>query len=131
MIRIKQLVGVGLVAAGSIVAPLGVGGVAHASGGADVIERGSCTGGAEWKLKAKHDDGRIEVEWEVDSNKVGQTWSVRLRDNGDRFFAGSRTTKAPSGSFTVHALTSNRAGDDVIRARSVHGEQVCRGTVTL
>ena len=45
---------------------------AVASGGNDdrVIRTGSCSGSADWKLKAKSDDGRIEVEWEVDSQPV-------------------------------------------------------------
>jgi len=37
----------------------------------EVIRTGSCSGTADWKLKAKRDDGGIEVEWEVDSNKAG------------------------------------------------------------
>jgi hypothetical protein len=104
---------------------------ASASGGDAVRASGSCSAGATWKLKAKPDNGRIEVEFEVDSNKVGQTWRVRLRDNGELFFAGSRTTQAPSGSFTVHRRTADLAGSDLIRARAVHGDQVCRGHVTL
>jgi hypothetical protein len=111
----------------AVVAPV----AASASGGDAVRASGSCSGSAVWKLKAKHDNGRVEVEFEVDSNRVGQTWRVRLSDNGERFFAGTRTTQAPSGSFTVHRFTANRAGPDVIRARAVHGEQVCRGTVTV
>ncbi len=101
------------------------------SGGSGVIREGSCSGSADWKLKAKHDDGRIEVEWEVDSNRVGQVWSVRMRDNGTLFFSGQRTTQAPSGSCEVHRVTANRAGTDTITVRSVHGAQVCRGSVTL
>lgn len=131
MSRITRLVGVSLVTAGAVVAPLGAAGVAVASGGSGVVHRGSCSDGAEWKLKAKHDDGRIEVEWEVDSNRAGQSWSVRLSDNADRFFAGSRTTGGASGSFTVHDTTADMTGHDTIRARSVHGDQVCRGSVTV
>ena len=105
---------------------------APASHGGDAIRaNGGCTGSAVWKLKAKHDNGAIEVEYEVDSNQSGQVWTVRLKDNGDRFFAGKRTTGGASGSFTVHQNTANRAGDDVIRARAVHGDQVCRGKVTV
>lgn len=33
-------------------------------------------------LKAKRDDGRIEVELGVDSNRAGQTWATRVTDNG-------------------------------------------------
>ncbi|MDQ1698020.1 MAG: hypothetical protein QOJ03_3373 [Frankiaceae bacterium] len=112
-------------------ATLATAGPASARGGDGVTAHGQCSGSATWKLKAKPDNGRVEVEFEVDSNRVGQTWSVRLHDNGQRFFAGSRTTQAPSGSFSVHKLTANRAGSDVIRARATHGAQTCRGSVTL
>jgi hypothetical protein len=104
---------------------------ASASGGDAVIARGTCTSGGAWKLKAKHDDGRIEVELEVDTNRVGQVWSVGLTDNGVTVFSGSRTTAAPSGSFTVRRLIANRAGADVIRARAVRGTNVCAGSVRV
>jgi hypothetical protein len=100
--------------------------------GNGVTANGQCSSGATWKLKAKPDDGgRVEVEFEVDSNQAGQSWAVSLRDNGDRFFAGHRTTTQPSGSFSVQRLTANRAGNDVIRARATHGSQTCRGSATL
>ena len=99
-------------------------GTAQAKGTAAVVKQGACSGGgAHYTLKAQHDNGLIEVEWQVDANKVGQKWSVRLRDNGALFFSGTRTTQAPSGSFTVNRTTANRAGGDVIRARSVHGSR--------
>jgi hypothetical protein len=104
---------------------------AGASGDDAIRATGSCSGSAVWKLKAKHDDGRLEVEFEVDSNRVGQTWKVRMRDNGELFFAGERTTQEPSGSFEVERRTADRAGSDVIRARAVRGEQVCVGSLTV
>lgn len=87
-------------------------------GGGGVQTQDSCTGASDWKLKAKADNGRLEVEFEVDSNKVGQMWNVRLFDNGTRFFAGTRTTMAPSGSFEVRQFTTNQAGPDRITARA-------------
>ena len=106
---------------------------AQASGGDDyrVIRTGSCSGSAVWKLKAKEDDGRIEVEFEVDSNRNGQVWQVGLRRDGDLFWGGQRTTVGPSGSFDVEKRISNSAGDDVIVGRATHGSQVCRGQVTF
>jgi hypothetical protein len=112
-------------------ATLATAGPANARGGDGVTASGQCSGNATWKLKAKPDNGRVEVEFEVDSNQVGQSWSVGLRDNGQRFFLGSRTTQAPSGSFSVHKLTANRAGSDVIRAFASHSSQTCSGSVTL
>jgi len=90
---------------------------------------GSCSGGTDWKIKAKADDGRIEVEAEIDSNKVGQTWAWRFKDNGVVFATGSSTTLGPSGSFEVERKLANKAGTDNFVFRAVHAGEVCRATV--
>lgn len=97
----------------------------------DVIRRGSCTGNTTWKLKASPEDGRIEVEGEIDSNKVGQTWRWRLKHNGSITARGTRTTKAPSGSFEVRRVLTDLAGTDriVFRAWNPNTGEVCRGTL--
>ena len=92
---------------------------------------GLCTNGAHWNLQAKPDGARIEWEFEVDTNRAGQVWAVRVTDNGSALFAGNRTTTAPSGSFTVRGRSANRPGNDVIRATATRGTAVCRGTVTV
>jgi hypothetical protein len=88
--------------------------------GTEVRKSGTCSAGATWKLKAKTDNGRIQVELEVDSNRVGQTWSVRLRDNGVLVHSGTARTVAPSGSFKVARRIANRAGTDTITATARH-----------
>ena len=107
---------------------------AHASGDDDdrVERTGSCTGGTDWKIKAKSDDGRIEVEAEIDSNRVGQTWNWRFRHNGAVFARGTATTKAPSGSFEVERKPANLAGTDsfVFRAVNPSSGEVCRATIS-
>ena len=105
---------------------------AEASGGdARVIKTGSCSGRADWKLKAKHDDGRLEVEFEIDTNQNGQVWHVRISDNGNRVFAGNRTTHGRSGSFSVEIRPGNRAGTDTIKARATRGGITCGGNVQV
>ena len=97
----------------------------------DVQKSGSCSAASTWQLSAGPRDGLIRVEFEVDQNVVGQTWRVRLADNGSLFFKGRRTTQDPSGSFTVNRRTTDQAGTDRIVARAVNlttGE-VCRGVV--
>ncbi len=127
----------GMVAVGAIVAalvPAGAAGAApRSSGNDDVIATGSCSAGSDWKLKGGIDNGQIEVEFEVDTNVNGQTWRVRLFHNGDRFFAGRRTTTAPSGSFEVRRVVDNRAGEDriVARARNLTTDETCRGAATF
>ena len=95
----------------------------------DVIRRGRCSGASDWKLKLSEENGRIEVEYEVDQNRVGDAWRVRIHHDHDLVFAGTRTTRAPSGSFEVRILRRDRTGDDVFRGRAVNlrtGE-VCGG----
>ena len=106
---------------------------ALASGGDDAVQRsGSCSTGTEWKIKAKADDGRIEVEAEIDSNKVGQDWSWKLKDNGAVFATGTSTTTGPSGSFAVERKPANQAGTDSFVFRAVYPKsgEVCRATVS-
>jgi len=107
---------------------------APASGGGDeVIKRGSCSGSADWKLKAKHDNGLIETEFEVDQNVVGRRWKVVIRQNGVKRFEGIRRTKAPSGSFEVRRLLDNKSGADriVAKARALSSGQTCRGELSI
>ena len=98
-----------------------------------VIVRGDCSKRADWKLKAKPDDGRMEVELEVDVNRVGQSWTWTLRSNGSVFASGRRTTQAPSGSFSVERRTSDTAGSQRISAtaRNARTGEVCRASLTV
>ncbi|HEX6148691.1 hypothetical protein [Nocardioides sp.] len=107
-------------------------GTAHASDG-EVERRGSCSGSADWKLKAKPDNGGLEVEGEVDSNRNGQRWRWVLRRNGNVVDRGTGTTRGPSGSFDVERHTGNAQGQDTFRFRAVHkaSGQVCRGRIRI
>jgi hypothetical protein len=98
----------------------------------DVIREGSCSGRSDWKLKLSPENGRIEVEFEIDSNRNGQTWNVTLKRDGNVFFRGQRTTQGPSGSFEVRRVISNGAGSDTVVGRAVNPQtgEVCRGEVT-
>ncbi len=123
----KRLAVVALVALGM----LAVATAAYAKDG-DVRVRGSCTGAATAKLKISPEDGRLEVEFEVDQNRNGVHWQVALRRNGVRFFRGTRTTQAPSGSFEVRRLAADGPGRDTIRARATSPSgQVCSAVATL
>ena len=105
---------------------------AQASGD-EVRRTGSCTGSANVKIKAKHDDGRIELEAEVDSNRIGQVWRWSIRHNGDLAFVGRARTVAPSGSFEVERRALNAAGIDSFKFRAKHrpSGQVCVVRVNL
>lgn len=122
--RIATLAAAALVAAG---VPVLAGSAASASGGDDdeTIRRGSCSNGASWKIKAKPDDGRLEVEAEVDSNRTGQTWTWVLKHNGSLSARGTTRTRGRSGSFEVERTTVDAAGTDRFRFRARHDGVTC------
>jgi hypothetical protein len=97
-----------------------------------VEKSGSCTGVSNWELKAKPDDGRLEVEFEVDQNKNGVQWHVVIKRNGNRVREANRTTQAPSGSFSYEKRIANPAGEDKIVgiATRANGER-CRGSLRI
>ena len=99
----------------------------------DVVRTGGCSGSSDWKLKLSPDNGKIEVEYEVDSNHVGQQWRVKLFENGNRIFRGTKTTQGASGSFTVRTLAKNTAGTDSFRAqaRNLGSGEVCGGSASI
>jgi hypothetical protein len=106
----------------------------HGSGGGGgITTEGACSATSDWKLKVSPENNRLEVEFEVDSNVVGQTWKVRLSDNGVRFFQGTAVTQDPSGSFEVRKLTADQAGTDNIlaQAKNMATGETCKGTASL
>lgn len=128
-----RLILAGLVAA-TILAVTPAAFAGTAKGGRDGVQKqGKCTASSTWKLKAKPDNGRLEVEFEVDQNVNGDTWMVRLKDNGMVFFKGTRVTQPPSGSFEVKARTDNLAGTDQITARAKNQStgEVCRAALKI
>ena len=100
-------------------------------GGGGVSSSGACTNGGHFELKAKHDDGRIEMEYQVDSNRAGQVWAVRITDNGTVVVSRNATTAGPSGSFTIRKVIANQPGPDKIHAHATFGNHTCGGSVTL
>lgn len=115
--------------AGAFVVPAAT----FAKDGSVVRATASCTANSTGKLKAKHDNGRIEVEFEVDQNRNGRLWSVRITDDGFRVFRGSRRTVAPSGSFSLTVRIPNRAGTDTIVARATNATtgEVCQARLNV
>jgi len=131
--RIGRLIATSGIASALLLGTLAAPAATFARGGDGVRATGTCTINSTSKLKAKHDDGRIEVEFEVDQNRNNRLWTVRIWDDGVRVFTGTRRTVAPSGSFTVERRIPNRAGTDTIVARAVNAStgEVCRAKVNL
>jgi hypothetical protein len=93
---------------------------------------GSCTDGSTAKLKVKPDDRRLEVEFEVDQNRSGVVWTVRIRRDGTLVVRRNAATHPPSGSFEIEKKITDPAGANHItaRAESPSGE-VCTASVTI
>ena len=111
----------------------GSSGSGGSGGNGDVIREGQCSRSSDWKLKLSPEDGRTEIEFEVDQNVVGHTWRIRLQRDGAQVFTGRRTTRGPSGSFELRVVRSNPGGPDHYRARAVNlrtGER-CLGVATI
>ncbi len=130
-LRTYALVALPLAVVGATAAagPASAAGTAH--GGGAVTAAGSCSAASTWKLKAKVDNAKVEVEFQVDSNKVGQSWTWTLADDGTAVARGTSVTRAPSGSFTVVRRIANRAGTDVVRFTAKHAGETCTGSVRV
>ncbi|MGZ8740665.1 MAG: hypothetical protein ACXWZ8_08735 [Gaiellaceae bacterium] len=97
--------------------------LASAKGGKDIRVRGACTQSSSAKLKLSQEDGRIEVEFEVDQNRNGVHWKVTLRRNGSLVTSTTATTHAPSGSFSLRRVISGPQGTVVAVATRGSGER--------
>jgi hypothetical protein len=97
----------------------------------DIRVAGKCTGPSSAKLKLSAEDGRIEVEFEVDQNRNGVLWNVVLKRNGGQVARLARVTKAPSGSFTARKVVPNRAGADLVTATAKRAGETCSARATF
>lgn len=107
---------------------------AHGGGNDDrVVKTGTCSDGARWKLKVKTDNGGLEVEGEVDSNRSGQAWSWKIKDNGSVAVKGTATTGGRSGSFSIERRIADQPGTDTVtfRARYAATGEVCKATIAF
>lgn len=104
-----------VVSATALAAPI----PANAAGGRVVERTGDCVGRGTWTMKVSRQNRGLQAEFELDVNRVGQRWQVRFMHNGRRVANVVRTTRAPSGGFTVRVVTRDGAGVDRFRVRAV------------
>lgn len=130
-LRSRVLIGTGAIALGLSGSLLAVAGPATAQGGDGVRTTRACAHGGQVTLKARHDDGRIQIELEVDSDRAGQSWAVRITDNGAVVVSRHAQTAGRSGSFTIERKIANRPGPDTIRARATFEDRICTAAVAL
>jgi hypothetical protein len=92
----------------------------------DVLRVGTCTGSTTSKIKLSPENGRIEVEFEVDQNRNGVRWNVVIRQNGRVAATLARVTRGPSGSFEARIVAPNRAGTDRFVATATRRGETCQ-----
>ncbi len=98
----------------------------------EVRVSGVCGAGAASKLKLKVDDGRIELEFEVEHGRGGVVWRVALVRERRVVWKGAATTGRRSGSFEVRRTLDDLPGADTVAARAWGpGGTSCRATATL
>jgi len=113
------------------VAVLAAAPAAFASGSGDVTKSGTC-GSRPWTLQLSHDGSRIEADYELHHVGAGSTWRVVMKDNGVRFFRGTRTAGSER-SIGVDKYTANQAGTDkiTVRATNVANGAVCTASARI
>jgi len=104
--------------------------VASAKDG-DIRAVGSCTKSSTSKIKLSEENGRIEVEFEVDQNRNGVRWSVVFRRNGQVARKLVRITRGPSGSFEARVVVPNGPGGDRISATASRRGESCKAAATF
>jgi hypothetical protein len=97
----------------------------------DVRVAGTCTAASTSKLKLSEEDGRIEVEFEVDQNRNGVSWAIAIRRNGTVARRLVRVTRGPSGSFEARVVVANGAGADRITAVGTRRGEMCRAAAAF
>ena len=103
--------------------------VASAKGGDGVRVAGKCGKSSTSKLKIKHEDRGIEVEFEVDQNRNGVPWKVTVRRNGALVVSRTAVTHGPSGSFSLERVVSG-AGGTFVAVATRSGER-CSATASI
>jgi hypothetical protein len=100
-----------------------------------VVERerhGNCTRTSDWELELEKEHGRIEVKVDLDTNRSGRAWQVRLWHNGSLTTSVVRRTQR-DGDLEVERIRTDRRGTDTFRFRAVdrvNGE-VCTGSLSI
>lgn len=89
---------------------------ALAKDGDVVAARGKCSGDSKTGIVLWQDHRAIKVAFTVKQGVIGDTWKVRILQNGHPIFRGHQTTLPPDGSFVVRTLARNTLGTDFFRA---------------
>jgi hypothetical protein len=98
----------------------------------ELIRQSACGGGVKSKVSASPENGRIEVEYEVDNAQPGDTWRIVIRRNGKVILRTRKRVNA-AGNAEIRVLTPNGNGNERIAASAtrVGGGGSCEATVVV
>jgi hypothetical protein len=113
--------------------PVAAAEASHGDGGdLEVRIRGKCSAGSVWRLRARAEDGKIEIEFRVEPRRRTGLWQIIVLH--ERRIALRRTLRAPSGGGSVELRTTVAdwwgTDDLVIRATGPRNE-TCRAAATV
>jgi hypothetical protein len=109
-------------AAGLLASPIALAAPAAAT------EKEFKVGGADVDFEVDKDDGRFEVEVDIDNAKPGTRWRITLWHDGNRFFKDTRRANGDGDVADVERSRPNTAGRDVfkVKVKRVGGESKTR-----
>lgn len=98
---------------------------------ASAAEREFRYAGAEFEFEAEKDDGRFEVELDVDA-KRGTKWQITLTHDGKRYYNKTRTPNR-DGDIEIAHKRPDTAGKDVftVHVKKVGQKKGVSRTITL
>jgi hypothetical protein len=105
---------------------------AHDNHDHSIIRQSACGGGVKSKLAADDENGRIEVEYEIDDARPGDIWLIVIRKNGAVILRTRKRVNA-AGDAAVRVLTTNGSGNERIAAGAtrVGGGGKCGGSLVV
>jgi hypothetical protein len=100
--------------------------------GVEREKHGVCSGRGDWELELEKEDGRIEVKVQVDGDRAGRLWSIRIHHDGTLVTSILRRAN-DRGRIIVERDRANHQGADTFRFRAVDqvSGQVCAGSLSI
>lgn len=84
---------------------------------ASATDRDFRVGGAQVDYSVERDDGRYEVDVDIDSAKPGSKWRITLWQNGNRYFKDVRRADGDGDVRDVEQTRKNTRGQDVFKVK--------------
>ncbi len=93
---------------------------------------GRCSARSTWDLNLEKENGRIDIDVEIDSPTAGQRWTIKVTHEGRTVVNRTRTTDR-DGEVEVSKHVPNTRGKDKVTFRATNRTtgEVCRATLSI